>query len=526
METPLRAPDGRVIAFIDIGTNSIRLLLVRINPNQSYSLLNQEKEVVRLGEGEFVDQHLQPVAMERAALVCATFTEMARAYDADEIIAIATSATREAENKGNFLRLLKARAGLDVRTVSGLEEARLIYLGLSSGLYLNDRQGLFIDIGGGSTEVIVGDQTQHHYLDSLKLGAIRLSTLFFLPEETGPVPPERYALLQQYVRNATIRTFQRVRQYRLDLTVGSSGTIENLADIAAYRFLERPRERDDVLKFDHLEKIVRMLRSLPYEERRRVPGLSQGRADIIVPGAAILHTIMQELELPEIAVSDRGLRDGLLVDYLLRSEHAHLVKGMSVRERSVLQLGRACGFEEAHARQVANIALMLFDSAENAGLHSLGEWERELLEYAALLHDIGTFLSHSNHQAHTYYLIHNADLLGFDQTEIAIIATVAYFHRKAYPRKKHPEYRRLDEAARALVRPLSVLLQMAESLDRSRAAVVRQVQLLPRDENKVALRVTADQDCQLEIWGIRNQMKPFKKVFGRKLVIEVEEINS
>ena len=199
---------GQVTAFIDIGTNSVRLLLVRVNPNHSYSVLNQEKEIVRLGEGEFVDQYLQPKAMERAALVCKKFNEMAEACGAEEIIAIATSATREAANKAVFLRLLQQEAHLEVRTISGLEEARLTYMGLSSGHHLGSRQALFLDIGGGSTEVVVGDQTQHQVLDSLKLGAIRLTTLFFLPEEQGPVADERYALIRQYVRNAAVRTVQ------------------------------------------------------------------------------------------------------------------------------------------------------------------------------------------------------------------------------------------------------------------------------------------------------------------------------
>jgi exopolyphosphatase/guanosine-5'-triphosphate,3'-diphosphate pyrophosphatase len=509
------------VAFVDIGTNTIRLLLVRINPNQSFTILNTEEEIVRLGEGEFVDQHLLAEAMRRAAVVCGTFSDMAQAYGAEEIIAIATSATREAENKKEFLRLLQQEAGLEVRTVSGLEEARLVYLGLSSGVHLKDRQGVFIDIGGGSTEVIVGDQVQYHYLDSLKLGAIRLSTLFFLPEETGSVPDERFALIQQYVRNAAVRTLQRVRQYRLDLAVGSSGTIENLADIAAWHFYGRRREPDDVLPYGQLEEVVRMLRALPLGERRKVPGINPARADIIIGGAAILLTLMQELGLEAIAISDRGLRDGLLEDYLRRSEHAPLVSGMSVRSRSVLQFGRACNFEEGHARQVTKLALQIFDGTKRAGLHNLGKMSRELLEHAAMLHDIGSFVSHTNHQAHSDYMIRNADLLGFDQREIAMIATTAFFHRKEFPRKKHPQYRRLDKEAKQIVRVLAVCLQIAESLDRSHAAVINQVRLKTIDAKKIALALHADQDCQLEIWGMRDQVRAFKRVFGRKLILEV-----
>jgi exopolyphosphatase/guanosine-5'-triphosphate,3'-diphosphate pyrophosphatase len=517
----METPNGQTTAFLDIGTNSIRLLLVRINPNHSYTILNDEKEVIRLGEDEFIDQYLRPDAMQRAALVCKQFIDMAEAYGANPVQAIATSATREAKNKKEFLRYINDETGVDIRTVSGKEEARLIYLGVSSGLNLKNNQALFIDIGGGSTEVIVGDQSQHQYLDSLKLGAIRLTSLFFLPEEVGPVPPARYALIQRYVRNAAIRTVQQIRQYRIDLAVGSSGTIENLADIAVQKFYERPRDRDDVLLFEHLEQVIDLLLSLSLEERRKIPGINSSRADIIVSGAAILHTIMEELEIPEIRISDRGLRDGLLEDYLVRSEHALMVKEMTIRERSVLQLGRACGFEEAHARHVARISLSLFDSAKKVGLHDLGDWERELLEYAALLHDIGTFLSHSNHQAHTYYLIKNADLLGFDQTETNIIASLGYFHRKKRPKNKHKQFAELDEDSRKIVRVLAVLLQLAESLDRSHASLIHQARLHKINDKKAALEIIADQDCQLEVWGVRNQKKAFKKTFGKKIKVEV-----
>ncbi len=232
-----RPDNERVVAFLDIGTNSLRLLLVRINPNRSYTVLSDQKEMVRLGEGEFVDQFLQPEAMQRAALVAHKFATMARAYHAEEIIAVATSATREAQNQEEFLRLLKREAQLTVHTVSGREEARLIYLGVVNGVHLGDKQAIFIDIGGGSTEVIIGNQQQYQHLDSLKLGAIRLTSMFFLPGEEGAISSSRYALIQNYVRNAAVRTVQQVKQYSIELAFGSSGTIENLADIAALHFL-------------------------------------------------------------------------------------------------------------------------------------------------------------------------------------------------------------------------------------------------------------------------------------------------
>lgn len=521
MDTVADTAREGVIAIIDIGTSSVRLLLVRIHPDRSYTILNDEKEVVRLGEGVFVDQNLWQDAIERTTLVCKNFTEIAHSQGVDKIYAVATSATREAKNKKELVDFLKQEAELDVRIVSGLEEARLIYLGASKAINLGDAQGLFIDIGGGSTKMIIGDQYQYQYLDTFKLGDLRLTSLFSIPDETGTLPPARYALMQRHIRNATIRSLSTIRQYRLDYTLGSSGTIEDLANIATYRFFNKPREQNDVLKFEHLELIIETLLALSAEERRDIPGMSPHRAENIIAGAAILHTMMQDLEIPEIRISEHGLRFGLLNEYLARSGRAKLIEGMSEREHSVLQFGRACGFDEAHARNVARVATSLFDSAKMIQLHDYEAWERELLEYAALLHDIGTFLSHTNHQDHTYYLVNNADLLGFDQTEISIMATLGYYHRKKRPKDTHRRFTNLGKRSREIVRVLAMFLQLAESLDHSHTGVIRRVGFQKVGDKKIVLEIVANQDCQLEAWGVHNQKKAFKKTFGQKLKVDV-----
>jgi exopolyphosphatase/guanosine-5'-triphosphate,3'-diphosphate pyrophosphatase len=522
--------EGRTVAFMDIGTNSVRLLLVRLNPNNSFTILSDQKEIVRLGEGEFVDQHLHPEAMQRAVLVVNKFTEMARAYGVEEVTAVATSATREAENRDEFIRRLKREAQLELRVVSGKEEARLIYLGVSSGVHLAGQQVLFIDIGGGSTEVIVGSQQEYAFLDSLKLGAIRLTSLFFLPTETGRVPPERYALIQQYVRNLAVRTVQAIQALPpVSIAIGSSGTIENLADVAAWMFLGRRRERDDSFTHTQLKKTIAALCDLPLEDRRRIQGINPARADIIIAGAAILDTLMQDLGIEKIRISDRGLRDGLLVDYLSRSEQGKLLEGMSVRERSVLQLARACGVDEGHAQEVVRLSLELYDSARQAGLHKFGEPERELLGYAAMLHDVGIFLSYNNHEQHSYYMIRNADLLGFDQTEIAIMANAGLFHRKSMPRKKkNPSFGTLDKRSQRLVQLLTILLRIAESLDRSHTGAVQHAQFRQGEDRQIILDICASRDCPLELWGVLTHRDAFQDILGKKLetcvVIENSEI--
>ncbi len=513
------ATDPHTVAFMDIGTNSIRLLVVQISPNHSHKILTQLKETVRLGEGEFNEQQLQPDAIDRAVLVAQQFAIMARSFGAVEIIAVATAATREAKNQRIFLRRLERDARIDVHVVSGLEEARLVYLGVVNGLHLDQKQALFVDIGGGSTEVIVGGQEDYSYLNSLKLGAIRLSTRF-LSDSTGPISRRTYEQIRDYVRKNASRTLRELREQRTDFVVGSSGTIENLADIAVRMISNRPWQKDDVLTYQQLQRVITYLCSLPLEERRKVPGMNPSRADIIIGGAAVLDTLMDELNLTELRVSDRGLRDGLLVDYLLRMDHTPLVESTSVRYRSVLQLGRTCRFDEDHAMTTARLALALFDSGRELGLHKLGDEQRELLEYAAILHHIGAFLTFSSYQHHTYYLIRNAELLGFDQQEISIIATTALYHRGSLPRRKEPEFGGLSSRDQQIVRTLCMLLRLAENLDRSQASAIREARFEALGGDRIALRLYATQECQVELWGLENQRAAFEKVFGKRLFIE------
>lgn len=514
---------GQTIAIIDIGTNSARLLVVRVNPDLSYKIISQRKESIRLGQGEFPSMQLQPEAMHRALLVCHRFVEMAKAKQVDEILAVATSATRDARNQAEFLRRLRREAGLEVRVISGKEEARLIYIGISSGLHLEGRRALFLDIGGGSTELIVGHQLEYDYLDTLQLGHIRL-TMNFLKDDTEPISQERYQQIQEHVRDVAVRVLQKASQFELDVAVGSSGTIENLAEMAARRSQDPAEASPSTLSLAALTGLRQQLCGLPLNERRKFDGMDEDRADVIIAGAAILETIMQELKIEEIRVSDRSLRDGLLLDYLSRLGRQHPEAGSSFRETSVIRLGRSLGFNEAHARQVAGLSLQLFDSSLELEFHDYGEWERDMLYYASLLHDIGISLSYSSHHSHSYYFIQNADLLGFDQTELQIMATLAYFHRKQAPKKKYKPYRRLRKPMRKRIRKLSSLLAIAESLDRSHLSLVEEAWFSAPKKKKAVLHLNPSEHCPLELWGVDYQKQAFKKAYKRSLSVQMEGI--
>jgi exopolyphosphatase/guanosine-5'-triphosphate,3'-diphosphate pyrophosphatase len=274
-----------------------------------------------------------------------------------------------------------------------------------------------------------------------------------------------------------------------------------------------------------LRRVAAMLCALPLEERKRVPGLNSDRADIIVSGAAILDVLMEDLGFDEILVMPAGgLREGLLMDYL--AQDSRNMQWLSVRERSVLHLGRACHFDEPHARSAQRLALELFDSARAAGLHDYGEWERELLAHAALLHDIGAFLSYGNHHTHSYYLISNADLLGFHRAEMTMMALVALFHRRSLPSSEHPDYAELGRDDRSRVRFLSLMIRLVESLDRSHQNVVRHAWIEPSANKELRLVMRVEGDAQLELWGLRSREKAVRKTLGRHLVVDVVDSSS
>jgi exopolyphosphatase/guanosine-5'-triphosphate,3'-diphosphate pyrophosphatase len=336
------------------------------------------------------------------------------------------------------------------------------------------------------------------------------------------VSSDDYQRLQRAVRLASVHTVKAVGEFDIDAAFGTSGTVRNVVAVAARVLHDREPQRDDTASLADVRKVVKLLRGLSLEERRGVPGLNPDRADIVIAGAAVLETLMSDLELPAVtALNECGLRDGMLMDYLSRGPHAALVHELTVRERSVLQLVRACGADEAHARHVAHLALELFDSSREAGFHGLGTEERELLECSALLHDIGTFISYPDHHRHSAYLIANTDMLGFDQREIAIMAATVLSHRKATPSARDPVYARLEGADRKRVQTLANLLRLAERLDRSHGAVVRHAVLRAAGRRALTLRLVTNGPAQLELWGLENRRSSMEKAMGRRLTFEL-----
>ena len=523
MSARLASLPEKCLGIIDLGSNSLRLMIARIHPDGSTTVLNQVKQMVRLGEGGFLHSQLQEAAMARTLDVLDGMAKMCVAYKVSDLVAVATAAVRDAENGKEFLARVKERTGIEMSAISGSEEARLVYLGVSSGLEHTNKLRLFIDIGGGSTELAVGNSRGYKTLESVKLGCVRLTNLFF-KEKTGPVSAREYATVQGYVRGVALHAFQRIADFDIAEAVASSGTAQNLAEIAASmeeadaQKTGRPsRANRGVLSYDGLLRVVRELRSRTVEERRMLPGINPNRADVLIGGAAVLQTIMEEQGFESVLISNRNLQNGVLVDYLMRMSQGAAVSVPS-RERSVLRLARFCRFEENHSRHVARLALELFDSAAGLGLNNTSHASRELLYYAALLHDIGIFIAFTDHNAHSHYLIRNTELLGFTSREIEIMAALAYFHRKR-PSRKHQVFLDLDEDAREEVRNLSVFLNLAERMDKSHRQVVRATRLARADNGSIELHIMTAGDCLIESEEIERGLKLMRKVYDRRVTL-------
>lgn len=512
----------KVVAFIDIGTNSVRILVVRISPNYIFTVLSRQKEHVRLGEGEFSGGgDLRREAVERTVLVFRHFVELARSFGAEKIVAVATAATREAKNRKVLIDRVKRETGIDIQVIPGKEEARLTYLGVSSGIRLDGKVAVFIDIGGGSTEIAIGNQDEFFFLDSVKLGALRVSSLFPANPD-GRVTKKVYSAMRAFIDERLLEAIHGTRKYRIDCGIGSSGTIENLAEIARRLFhADDPLYRSGLLSLSDLRRLIPLLREATTGERKEIPGMNPERADIIVGGAAILEALMELLGLDEIQATERGLREGLLVDYLRKEEGVSPFQQMPVRMTSVMRLARLFRVDESHANTTVRLALSLFDSAREAGLHGLDGEMREILHYAAILHDSGSYLSYDNHEMHSYYIIRNGELLGFSEQEIAMIAYVARYHRKYLSQKQARNIPDLDPPSREVVRVLASLLCLANSLDRSHTGVITNARLRLEDRTSAVIELDAANGCDLELWGLELHRKDFAKTFQKDLRVVV-----
>lgn len=503
-----------VLASIDIGSNTVKLLVAEVGPDGELKILAREKELVRLGHETFLTGKLSPDAVLAGAEAVERLVRRARSAGAEAVRAVATCAVREAENAEEFVEAVRARCGVDVEVISGEEEARLITLGVRSEFPASCDPVFLIDIGGGSTEIVVFDGDRVLLAESLELGAVRLAEKYV---RNDPPIGEEWKALKRVARRRAAAACRKVRREGFKTCVGSSGTVQSLSMVyeAAVRGRDIFPTGHRTLPIRGLKKVNRILRKTTLKEKLKVPGLDPRRRDIALPGGAVLAQILKLSGAREILTGERGLREGLLLDFAARRVHeAPRSAPRDVREASVDALARRANFEVLHAEFVARIADQIFESTHP--LHQMTRKEREWLRFAALLHDIGSSIGFSRHHKHSYYLITHGDLTGFSVEEIETIAAVARFHRGGMPGKRHAEWNKLDPWRRHSVEKLAAILRIADGLDRSHAQTVEGVACRLR-QKKVILEVSATEDVRAEIESAMRKGDLFQRVFGRRI---------
>lgn len=508
------APHGTVnVGVIDVGSNSVRLVVAEVVPGSQPRVLVEEREPVRLGEGVFHTGQLARGAVERTVTALKRFAALAKARGVVRIHARGTCALREAEDRGPFLARVQEEAGLEVHVLTGAEEARLIARGVLSGLSSTAGELVLVDMGGGSVEVSRAVEGTLTEATSLKLGAVRLSEMFL---RSDPPAQAEMDLLRHHARQTVknVVTFDARAGARC---VGSAGTINALATLA------RNGKGSATVTVDAMEDVVLELARLPLAKRRSVPNLESRRADIIVAGGLALLEVFRHLGVKEVEVTKRGLKEGLLLEAVesLGMALPAVTEPERARVEGAMAVARRYQVDEAHAQQVAALACRLFENLKE--LHGLKEDARSELEVAALLHDIGQFVSFEKHHKHGAYLLQHTDLAGFSEEAVARMAAIVRYHRRGAPKDTHAEWAALSRADRDRVLPLAAILRIADGLDRTHHRVVQDL-TVEVGKKEVVLRVkVVGGPADMEAWAAGEKGDLFQEVFGRTFRVEVQD---
>ncbi len=509
------------IAALDLGSNSFHLLVADVHVDGSFTAVAREKEMLRLGDDVARHGRIPPATADRAVAAVRRLRALADALGAREVIAKATSAIRSAANGSELVDRIEAETGVEVEVISGSEEARLIFAAVRASVVLDPAPALCMDLGGGSVEVMIGDAAGLRWATSLPLGVGRMTA-----ECVRDDPPSKSdrRRLDERIRPGLEQLVPEVQARAPGLAVGTSGTLNDLVRMAVAR-----ARNDDQLPSStnalrasraELEELHEHIMRTKSAERRRMPGLEeQRRAELLPAGSTLLVTALEVFDLEGLTVSDWALREGIVLDAVrIHDPDDWSDDPRALRRSAVANLARRCNSDVAHTQQVARLALRLFDQTKS--LHGLGDDSREMLEYAALLHDVGQHVSRKGHHRHAAYLVENGELRGFQPDEVAFLAALVRHHRRGEPKTSEARYAGLSVDDRLRLRQLAALLRVADGLDRGRRGAVVDVRA-QIGADLVVLRVTAVDDAELECWGARRRRDLFEKVFERHLEVAV-----
>ncbi len=502
---------SKKIAIIDLGSNSVRMLLMKMCDDGSYKMLDQVKDMVRLSEGMGDENTLKPVPIKRTMNTLNLFKKLIRVHHTDQVIPIATAAVRNAANQALFLDKVKMETGFDFRVASGEEEARYGYLGVINTMDLD--AGVMIDIGGASTEVGWIENRQLKKAVSFSFGAVVLTEKFLGREK---ITPDKVKKVEQYVKKH-LEELDWLKPLKGYPVVGLGGTIRTLAKMNKHK-IGYPLEslHNYQMSDDEVEEHYQQLTKGTIDEIRQIPGVNKDRSDIIAAGVAPLWALMKTLNTKKLMISGNGLREGVFYEqYLKEMGLPEIVE--EVTFHSVDNVLRNYDMNLDHCHHVKNLSLSLFDQMKE--IHGMGAEERRLLAVGALLHDVGMYIDYYNHHKHGFYLALNARLNGLRNRERVMIAYIVGMHRETGLKEDRKQYDMLmDDKDWEIVKKLSLFVSIAEKLDRSETASVQGLTCY-LTETDVQVMVKTTNTPELEIATAMNFSKDFKKLFGRKLYI-------
>ena len=508
----------QTIAAIDIGSNSLKLAIMQAAASDSFTVILQERERVRLGHETLKTHRLSAEAINLSADAIAKFRSIAESRNVDSIIAVATASVREAANAAEFVHEIRQRTGVTVDVLSSLEEARLIGIAAAQSCNFGGGALMNIDIGGGSTELSLMHDGEPHKLFSMKLGAVGLTERFIASN-----PPKKKEIdnLRVEIASALDRPLRKIKGETWQISTGTSGTILNLAALLNLQNGTNS-EQAPVIGLKKLSALNEMLARITLEERARLPVISPQRAEVIVAGGLILESVMRALRIETLHPCNFALREGVLIDYLRVIEAESLPPVPDVEDkrlRGVFAVGRRYGYEERHALQVADLAEKMFDQI--APVYNLKRHWRTLLSAAALLHDIGYHISHESHHKHSLYLIKHSEITGFSESEKLIIANTARYHRGSLPKDSHSDFMKLSEKDRKTVSELGAILRIAEGLDHGYESCIKDLKF-KRGAHNMRLTLVASEDCSAELKAVERKKDLFEAAFDTKLQASAE----
>lgn len=506
------------LAAIDIGTNSIHMIVVKVLQKRNFEVIDREKEMVKLGAGVFATNRLSDRAFEAGLDTIQRCVQLADQLGVDDIITAATSAIREAQNGEAFLKEVVRRTKITPRMISGKEEARLIFLAVQNAIALEDRNALVFDIGGGSTEAVVGNRDDVLFGASMKLGVQRLLDMF---ADQGPIGEEARGVLEAHIRFLAKQTLAEVEQIGFEQVIGTSGTIRTLGEAALANHKQSLRSVNaEVVPLADLESMTEKLVGLKPGKRANVDGISDKRTDAIHLGGILLVQLLKLAEVDKITLCDASLREGMILDYL--EKHSQTVADFPVqdnlRHRKAAQLVQKYDADWDSNQHIAVLALQLFDQTQE--LHQYSQFERDVLEYAALLHDIGQYVAFKSYHKTSRYILERTDPRGFTDDEMLLIGQVIRYHRKAHPKTKHKKFKRLSDEHRQVVWVLAGLLRIAVGLDRTKNQQVKTV-ACHLSEQVLEIEVSGTGELEIERWAAQESCDVLAQALDREVQITV-----